>query len=121
MSNTERKYRSVLEANLFIDKVMEGLDVDKSYMGYYFIIDIMDLLINKNLHVRSFSREVYPIIAEKYDKKLMSIERDIRNFIDKNWNEKMKNGLSQFWSCGDKPTCCKFIFMLKNYILSKVA
>ncbi len=121
MSNTERKYVEVINSNLFIDKVLEGLGVDKSYIGYYFLLDIMNLLINHGMSVRSFSREVYPIIADKYNKNAISVERDIRNFIDKNWRDKMRSELVQFWSSQDKPTCCKFIFMLKSYILTKIA
>ena len=121
MSNTEKKYTNIINSNLFIDKVLEGLGVDKSYVGYYFLLDIMDLLINHNIAVRSFSKEIYPIIANKYENNVASVERDIRNFIDKNWRNKMRGELLPFWYSDTKPTCCKFIYIIKSYILTKIA
>lgn len=121
MSKITEKYAYILSENLFFDKILESLGGDKSYMGYYQIVEILSMLINEKIAGRSFSREVYPRVAKKLGVSEASIERDIRNFIDKNWNEKMKAGLYPFWASDEKPTCCKFLFMVKSYTLSKIA
>ncbi len=120
MTKNERKYAHIISSNLFFDRALDGLGVSRKYLGYYYILDIMNMLINDKKAIRSFSREVYPLLAEKYDKQAMSVERDIRHFIDKNWTKEMRDGLYPFWSSEEKPTCCRYIYMLKSYILTKI-
>ena len=120
MPKITEKYAYILRENMFFDKILESLGGDKGYMGYYQVVEILSILINEKIVSKSFSREIYPRVAKKLGVSEASIERDIRNFIDKNWNEKMKAGLYPFWPSDEKPTCCKFLFMVKSYILSKI-
>ena len=83
-------------------------------------IEIMQLLINKNMHVFSFSKQVYPIIAEKYGKTCCTVERNIRSLIKKSWNVNLMNTFRKYYPQGETPTCRDFIFMVKNYITNQM-
>lgn len=107
--------------NYFIIKRIADLGITKSYIGYYFLLDIMDILINEPKTYRSFSKELFPMLAKKYNKNLCTIERDIRNVRDKRWNCGLKNKLSKFWNKGNIPTCNKFIYLVKNYVLDDIS
>ncbi len=90
MGAKEIKYSVILSENIFFVKMLRELGISSKYLGFYFLIDILDMLINKKMVVKSFSKEVYPIIAQKYNMKECTIERNIRNLIDKTWNQKIR-------------------------------
>lgn len=120
MTVKEKRYKDKIAKKQYFVKHMDYLGLSKKYMGYYQMADILHLMINENLHVVSFSRQVYPIIAMLYNKSEATIERNIRNLIDKCW-EKAKEKLSSFWVKKEKPSCCEFIHLIKNYIVKQFA
>ncbi len=120
MSVKDVKFSSVLNENIFFVKMLRELGISSRYLGFYFLIDILDMLINKKMVVKSFSKEVYPIIAQKYNMKECTIERNIRNLIDKSWSQKIKHKVKGLWFNQEKPTCCKFIYIVKNYIVMQI-
>ncbi|MBR1987936.1 MAG: hypothetical protein IKA36_02730 [Clostridia bacterium] len=107
MNTKNEKYGNFISEKYFIKKCVKKCGVSQNYTAHYFLVDIIDLLVNENLKVKSFSREVYPMLAQKYNKKDCTIERNIRNAIDICWQNKDEE---------DKPTCQKFIHMLANYV-----
>jgi len=111
----------MLPKDYFYIKRVKELGITPNYMGFYYIIEILDLLLNEGMIVRSFSKQVYPMLAKKYNKKEITIERNIRNLINKFWEPKLKNELMCLWLREEKPTCCEFIYILKNYILKEIA
>lgn len=116
MTNKEIKYKDSINKVLFFVKQMDYLGLKRKYTGYYQLADILQFMINENHIVTSFSKQVYPIVSEKYNKPQWVIERNIRNLIDKCWNEEMKNKLKEFWPKDEKPSCCEFIIIVKQYI-----
>lgn len=120
MNNKEIKFGAILSENIFIVKMLKSLGVSSRYLGFYFLVDILDMLINKKLIVKSFSKEIYPIIAKKYNTNECTIERNIRNLIDKTWNQNIKNKVKGLWFSQEKPTCCKFIYIIKSYIIMQI-
>ena len=119
MCAKELKYGALLPNDyLFIKRVQE-MGITPKYMGFYYIIEILDLLINESVLVRSFSKQVYPMLAKKYNKKECTIERNIRSVIDKLWQNKLKEKLMFLWLRETQPTCCEFIYILKNYIMTE--
>lgn len=117
MSVKAEKCGSCLTANYYIYKKLEELGLKKTYIAFYYLHDILNMLINQNLMVKSFSREIYPIVAIKYSKNPATIERDIRNVIKSFWDKQFKEKLGSFWCESYPPTCHKFIYILKNYII----
>ena len=120
MSNTERKYTNVVSENLYFAKQLDSLGFNRKYLGYYMLIEIMDMLINKNMQIVSFSKQVYPLIASKYNKTYYTIERNIRSLIKKTWCVNLMKIFNKYFPQGQLPTCRDFIFMVKNYITNKI-
>lgn len=120
MSAKEKRYGDMLPNDYFYIKRIKELGITPNYMGFYYIVEILDLLLNEGMVVRSFSKQVYPMLAKKYNKKESTIERNIRNLINKFWEPKLKKELMCLWLSEDKPTCCEFIYILKNYILKEI-
>ena len=54
------------------------------YKGYYFLIYILGKLLEGEY--RSFSKELYPLVALEFGMKESSIERDIRYAIEVGYN-----------------------------------
>ncbi len=117
MTAKEMKYGETIASKVFFIKVLDELGIQRKYMGYYLLIELMEVLVNQEKRVKSFSQEVYPIIAEKYGKTACTVERNIRNLIQKSWNEELMLKLNVYYVDNEKPTCREFIYLVKNYIL----
>ena len=117
MNSKEKRYYGVISCNLFFIKALDSIGLKNSYVGYYYLIEILNLLINEKVPACSFYKNVYPVIAIKFNKSACTVERNIRVLIDNCWDDKLKRVLNcKFIS--KKPSCCKFINYVKNYILS---
>lgn len=110
-------HENIKDKKYFIHKLNE-LDLISKFMGYFYIIEIMDLLINEELKVESFSRQVFPVVASTFNKAVHTVERDIRHYIKLCWNEKLQKLFEKTEHQKEYPTCSEFILMLKNYIIS---
>jgi len=120
MSNTERKYSNIVAKNKFFVKQLDNLGFNRKYLGFYMLIEIMGILINEGVRVTSFSKQVYPIIANKYGKSCCTVERNIRSLIMKSWSVDLMQKLQKYYPESFKPTCRDFIFMIKNYISNQI-
>lgn len=105
MNTKNIRYGNLISEKYFIKKCVKKCGVSQDYTAHYFLVDIIDLLVNENKKVKSFSKEIYPLLAQKYNKKDCTIERNIRNVIDIRYKDEE-----------NKPTCQKFIQMLANYV-----
>ena len=90
-------------------------------------IDIINILIysiialtyiNKQ-NFKSFYKDIYPVIALQYNKNNCSIERNIRHLINQHWLDGDKCLLHNICP-GSKPSCCKFIYAIKNYLMEQI-
>lgn len=120
MCKTKRLTSGKYSNNYFISKSVEKLGITNRFIGYFYLVDILDLLINKGIKVNAFSKDVYPVVAAKYSKNACTVERDIRNVIDNLWDDVLLVKLTKFRDKKQKPSCCEFIYLLKNYVISKV-
>lgn len=116
-SKKEEIYGPQIKQFRFFEKRLNELGISKKYTGFYYLVDIMDKLINFDEPVRSYSREVYPMIAKKYNKSEITVERNIRHVIEKSWSLEMRDKLLFSWRSEEMPTCCQFINMLRNYLM----
>ena len=104
----------------FISKKLTNLGINEDYKGLYFLIDILDEIINNQKIVRSFSRELYPVVAKNLCVNACTIERDIRHIINVLWDYKLKNKLGYLWCKVKKPSCQEFIYLIKNYVIEDI-
>ena len=103
----------------YIVKQIKDLGVDDKYLGFYFLVSIEEMLINGKSNFKSFYKDVYPEIALQYKKNACTIERNIRHLINQHWLEGDKFLLYKVCP-GDKPSCCKFIYAIKNYLMKQI-
>ena len=120
MSSAEIKYGDKVANNVYFVKQLDNLGINKKYIGYYLLIEIMDLLINQERRINSFSKEVYPLIAKKYGKSDCTIERNIRSLIERYWSKELMEKLNVYYPEMHKPSCRDFIFLIKNYITIQI-
>lgn len=117
MSTKLEKYGPKVQEHLYFSKKLNSIGITNTFIGFYYLVDIMDILINKEEHVKSFSRQVYPVVAEDFNKKQCTVERDIRVIINSLWQRKLKDTLSDFWAKERNPHCCEFIYIIKNFLI----
>ena len=120
MSPKEMKYKDNVAGNIFFLKQLDNLGIDRKYTGFYLLVEIMQVLINEEKRIKSFSKQVYPKIAEKYGKTNCTVERNIRNLIEHCWCKEMMIQLNTFFPEGKRPTCGEFVYLIKNYIKEQI-
>lgn len=120
MSAKELRYSNNIANNLFFVKQLDSLCLDRRYMGYYMLIDILHVMINEGKVITSFSKQLYPYVAKKYDKTECTVERNIRSLIEKNWTVELMIKLNLMLPNGKKPKCQDFIYAVKNYIVKQI-
>lgn len=116
MSTKEKRYFKVISCNLFFINALDKIGLKNTYTGYYYLIEIINLIVNENIQASSFYKNIYPSVAVKFNKTSCTIERNIRILIDNCWTEDLKSILNCKYMY-KKPTCCQFINLIKNYIL----
>lgn len=120
MSPKEIRYGKNISGNIFFIKQLDELGLNRKYTGFYLLVEIMQVMINEQRIIKSFSEQLYPIIATKYGKTVCTIERNIRSIINKCWNNDMMEKLNAYYPAGEKPTCRVFIYLIKNYITDQI-
>lgn len=120
MTAKEIRYKDKISSSVYFAKQLDSLGFQRKYTAYYLLIEIMNVLINDELRVKSFSKQVYPGIAKKYGKTECTIERNIRNLINVSWSKDLMVKLNVYYPEDKKPTCCEFIYMVKNYITKQI-
>jgi len=121
MTTKELKYGPIVASNIFVIKQLDILGLDKHYLGYFMLVEIMNILINENfMRGISFSRVVYPRVAVLFNKTICTVERNIRNLIDKSWSNELMIKLKFYLPENQKPCCADFIYMVKNFIVEQI-
>ena len=116
MTAKEAKFGYLIKDNIYFMIQMDDLGIRRKYTGFFQLIEIIKVLVNDGVMVSSFSREVYPVVAAHYGKSVCTIERNIRNLIDKCWSKEMMEKLNVYFPENKKPSCQQFIYMCKNYV-----
>lgn len=104
----------------YISKQIRDLGVKRGTLGYYFLVSIESILLRNPNGINAFYKEIYPTVAEMYDRKEWTVERNIRHLIDKLWEDGKRNKAYNLFK-GEKPTCCRFIYLVKNFLMAQIA
>lgn len=119
MTTKEIKYGGIVNSNIFIIKKLDELGLNKRYLGYFMLVEILNVLINRESKLfYSFSQYLYPKVAIMFNKTPCTIERNIRNLIDKCWNKTLMIKLNL--ENAVKPKCRDFIFAVKTYLENQI-
>lgn len=120
MTTKEKMYGDVVKDKIYFIKQFDCLGLNKGYTGYYMLIDVVSLLMGCDKKIVSFSKEIYPIVAKRFNKTECTVERNIRNLIEKSWTESLIKKLKLDLTEDEKPTCRDFIFSIKNYLMKQL-
>lgn len=110
-----------IKGNKFFIMILKKLGIDDKYTGYYYLVQILEIVINYGVKSNSFYKEIYPEVGRFFNTADWTIERNIRHLLHKTWDGEMAHKLKDFWKSEKKPTCRKFIFVLRDYIMSFIS
>ena len=74
------------DLQMYITKLLHELGVPSHIKGYTFIREGINLIYNDPSLSSAITKELYPIIAKKYDTTPSRVERAIRHAIEVSWN-----------------------------------
>lgn len=120
MNTKELRFGHHVSGLIFFKLKLEELGIKKKYTGYYYLVEMMNILINEDKKIKSFSREVYPMLAEKYSTNECTIERNIRSVIKKCWSNELMEKLNVYYPNEKRPPCRKFVFLIRDYMLKQI-
>jgi two-component system response regulator (stage 0 sporulation protein A) len=96
-----------------VSKLLYDLMLPPSYKGYRYMKDAILMLCDDNYVCTSFTKNIYPVIAEKYGSTSQNIEKNIRSAVNKiyavNSREDLEKTLGKSPIIYDKPSNVKFI------------
>lgn len=113
--NTERNYffpskESSSESGIYaydiersVTKFVRELGVRPNLIGYRLLIDVMILAVKEPKLSSSLTRELYPVIAKRYDKDVSFVERNIRRAVNSAYEYNPERIRSMFYYSVDKP------------------
>lgn len=87
-------------------KLLQSLGGSPSYDGFEMVLDTAILFMEKRWGKPSLSKEVYPILQEKYRKSPGNIEHSMRFFIESLWNKGSDKLLQENIPCSKRTGRC---------------
>lgn len=66
-------------------KIIREFHITSKYKGYPLIIDAIDFYISKDGNYIKITKDLYPILSEKYNISTSSVERNIRTVVEACW------------------------------------
>ena len=118
MGRKEIRFKNYVNDNIYFINQLENINLSAKYTGYYYLIKILDVVINGEIKVKSFSREVYPIVAKHFGINECTIERNLRILIKNCWNDDVSKRLNV--KHAKAPTCCNFLKIIIKNVLEKI-
>lgn len=67
------------------DNLIRRFNITSKYKGYYLILDAIDIACKKQQESLYITKDIYPLLADKYHLSIQSVEKNIRTIIDKCW------------------------------------
>ena len=83
--NNSIKYKETINVEVEVSSLLHDLGIPSHVRGYRYIRDGVMLLYESSSLVNLVTKDVYPIIAKKYDTTTTRVERAIRHAIEISW------------------------------------
>lgn len=70
-------------------KILRKCHLNSKYKGYLYIQDSVDIIISciENDKTTYITKDIYPVIAHRYNSTISSVEASIRHAIYRCWND----------------------------------
>ena len=69
-----------------VRKIIRYFHITSKYKGYPLIIDAINIYIDKYGECIKITKDIYPILCEKYNMPISLIERNIRTIVEACWD-----------------------------------
>ena len=79
------KYKETINVEVEVSSLLHDLGIPSHVRGYRYIRDGVMLLYESTSMVNLVTKDIYPIIAKKYDTTTTRVERAIRHAIEISW------------------------------------
>ncbi|MHB1315582.1 MAG: sporulation transcription factor Spo0A [Christensenellales bacterium] len=104
-----------------ISDILNMIGIPPSLKGFQYLREIITVSLEEDGLLKSVTKLLYPMVAEKYDTIPTRVERDIRHAIEVAWNKGRVDVLHKYFGYtvdGDKgkPTNSEFIAMMIDWI-----
>jgi len=104
-----------------ISDITISIGIPANIIGSVFICEAVKLVIKRQNLLSCITKELYPIIAIKYNTKVANVERGIRHAIEVAWSKNRIIGLNKIFNLNiyldsDKPCNSEFIALLAERI-----
>lgn len=102
-----------------VTKVIQQMGMPAHLKGYQYLRDAIILVVNEMNLMGAVTKELYPLIAEKYDTTPSRVERAIRHAIELAWDRGNMEIINKFFGYTvnmdrGKPTNSEFIAMVAD-------
>ena len=123
--STKIKDETLNDFHIDIYKLLVDLGFSMKHIGSAYLQYCLENVIANNGILHSLSSNEYPLIAANFKTTIASVERNIRNAIEKAWkNYGIKNWHLAFYSKllkdGKKPTNREFIYMCTEILIPQL-
>ena len=115
--------QEIEESNPDNDVVMllRSMNVPVKMIGYKYLKDAILIALEEPESLMSVTKDVYPILAEKYGTSPTNVERNIRYIIESTWERSKKSSRSDkvdsmFGGIVKKPTNSEFILTCSEWL-----
>lgn len=101
-----------------VERLIRCLGIGATYRGYRYLCYGIVLCLKDEDYLLAISKELYPMIAKKFNTTLSCVERDIRTVIQVCWDRGNKTYLQDIalhpLTC--RPTTGQFLDIIVSYI-----
>lgn len=109
----------VRNLDIEVTKVIQQMGVPAHVKGYQYLRDAIILVVEEMNLLGAVTKELYPLIAEKYDTTASRVERAIRHAIELAWDRGNVEMINRFFGYTvsmerGKPTNSEFIAMVAD-------
>ena len=110
---------TVRNLDIEVTKVIQQMGMPAHLKGYQYLRDAIILVVNEMNLMGAVTKELYPLIAEKYDTTPSRVERAIRHAIELAWDRGNVEMINKFFGYTinmdrGKPTNSEFIAMVAD-------
>lgn len=105
-----------------ITAIFLTIGIPAHVVGYQFLKEAIKLTLENTNLVNNMTKELYPLVAKKFETNPAKIERSIRNAITTAWNRGKMESINQIFGYqiygkNDKPTNGEFIALVADKIM----
>lgn len=111
------------EMESVIAKTLLNIGVSPNLKGYRYLKESIAMIIKDNALIENFNRTLYPMMAEKYNENVFSVERSIRHVLEvlRNKNYSGSKNKNEIYSFGiEELTTKQFIAVIVEHIYLKI-